>query len=453
MPRERKRLQSVQEGNLFFVRFRHPTRGSVVCVGLGGADEQATNLAALNRIWMTPDYWHTPPAGADIPDRIRRAWLGSGHAVKLKTAPKGSKTSSLAIENARLKAGEILFKREIERLLAVVERKDRELEHWRGKKVRSGPYPTLGEALAAFKAAYTGKDPNHTENVLWDLQRFVDKFIESTRIDNLVGREREISGWLHGLKNKVGKPLSPSRRMQWLWYILRLLRESGVELDKTKIDRISRKKIKEARGRIRYLPKPDAEKLASALPDYWRSAFKVQCTLGLRPEELPSLHRENFNAELSELTLAPRGHLTLKTGPRSIPVPSELRDVIRGRLALNDILFTQKAKGKKSKNAKKRVDRLWDDPKMFDRQYVKALRAAAGTVEGIDRKLLDARVGRRCCASWMLQQNIGADRIAKLLGNTAQQIIDAYGDPDTGSLNLGAMTALKEHRHLGSDGV
>lgn len=444
MPRERKRLQSKQEGNLFFVRFRHPTRASVVCVGLGDAQEHARNLQALNRIWMTPDYWHNPPTDAEMPDRIRRAWLGSGQAAKLKLPAKGKKLADVEKENARLRAGEILYKREIERLLSVVEKKDRELEHWRGKKVRSGPYPTLGEAKAAFKTAYTGKDPNHTENVLWDLQRFVEKFKETTRADAMIGREREISGWLHGLKNGKGAPLSPSRRMQWLWYILRMLRESGVELDKSQIDRISRKKIKESRGKIKYLPKPDAEKLAAALPDYWRSAFKLQCTVGLRPEEIPTLHRDNFNGDLSELNLAPRAHLTLKTGPRRIPIPAEIRPMLEARLALNDILFPQKAKSKKSKHAKKRVDRLWDDPKMFDRQYVKALRAAADSeAVGIDKNMIDARVGRRCCASWLLQDNIGADRIAALLGNTAQQIIDAYGDPDTSNLPLGSTTAMK----------
>jgi hypothetical protein len=53
-------------------------------------------------------------------------------------------------------------------------------------------------------------------------------------------------------------------------------------------------------------------------------------------------------------------------------------------------------------------------------------------------------VGRRCCASWLLQDNIGADRIAALLGNTAQQVIDAYGDPDTSKLPLSQSTVLRE---------
>src|SRR5262249_55290907 len=108
-----------------------------------------------------------------------------------------------------------------------------------------------------------------------------------------------------------------------------------------------------------------------------------------------TLHSDNFNADLSELTLAPRDHLTLKTGSRIIPIPAELRAMIRERLNANSILFPQRARGKKSKNTSKRIARLLDDPKLLDRKYLKAQQTAADTV-GISTSVNDARVGRRC---------------------------------------------------------
>jgi integrase len=80
---------------------------------------------------------------------------------------------------------------------------------------------------------------------------------------------------------------------------------------------------------------------------------------------------------------------------------------------------------------------------MFSRRYKKALTAAA-LAAGINCKM-DSRMGRRTCASLLLQANVSAEKIAALLGNSAEQILDAYGDPDVKNMALDA-TPLKTER-------
>jgi hypothetical protein len=56
---------------------------------------------------------------------------------------------------------------------------------------------------------------------------------------------------------------------------------------------------------------------------------------------------------------------------------------------------------------------------------------------------MDARIGRRTCATLLLAHDVGADRIAALLGNSAEQIIESYGDPGLKSLPLERTTVLQ----------
>ena len=149
------------------------------------------------------------------------------------------------------------------------------------------------------------------------------------------------------------------------------------------------------------------------------------------------------------------GAETLKTGSRTIPIPEDLRPIIELRARSGDFIFPEpKGKSRAKPRAQKVVTRKrpytpaegglpWRDPKMFNRRFKKSLAKAA-----IDAKVnmaMDSRIGRRTCASLLLQANISANKIAALLGNSAEQILDSYGDPDIKNLTMGA-TELKEEK-------
>lgn len=79
-------------------------------------------------------------------------------------------------------------------------------------------------------------------------------------------------------------------------------------------------------------------------------------------------------------------------------------------------------------------DFAWSDPKRFNRAYKAALAVAAKKAKLT--KNLDSRIARRSCASWLIQNNVSAEKIAKLLGNSPEMILRHYGDPDVMALDL-----------------
>ena len=56
---------------------------------------------------------------------------------------------------------------------------------------------------------------------------------------------------------------------------------------------------------------------------------------------------------------------------------------------------------------------------------------------------MDARVGRRTCASLLLQSGVSIAQVAELLGNSPEQVITSYGDPSIKTMPMGA-TELKK---------
>lgn len=148
--------------------------------------------------------------------------------------------------------------------------------------------------------------------------------------------------------------------------------------------------------------------------------------------------------------------LTLKTGPRKnpIPIPFDLRPIVARRVAECAILFPEPAAriAKRKRNRKGNLSpnslRLppstgnlpWRNPETFSRKFNQAL-VIAGRAANIEMQM-DARVGRRTCASLLLQHGIPIATIAELLGNSPEQILAAYGDPNIKTMSLSA-TELK----------
>jgi hypothetical protein len=52
----------------------------------------------------------------------------------------------------------------------------RELEHWRGRRLRTGPAVPLAEAARRWLDTYRGRDPDHMRTVRYEIQRFVRDF-------------------------------------------------------------------------------------------------------------------------------------------------------------------------------------------------------------------------------------------------------------------------------------
>jgi len=437
-----------------FIFVKHPVRKKTVCFSLGLAAEAPGNIEKLNAVYMDVTLHLNPPQDK-LPARLWEQWVGPDNVLSLhgsgKTMQGGKVNTDTPEEVAIVRAEKDGLHRQIEALLKKVERQGLELEALRGAKYRKGTFPTLGEAKSAFMAAYTGRDRSHTYNVSWDLDRFVAKFGAHVKADELEGREDEISSWLRSLK--VGeKYIGPSRRMFIRTYAIALLKFAGAMIDKSKVERPSKKDIKTARGPIRWLSKDQAEKVLKHLPAYFADAFNLQVAVGLRPSEILTLKRSDFTDDFTELTLSPLGELSLKTGSRTLPIPEALRPMLALRARVCDIIFPEpvgkvvrKARAKKnatrSRMGQAEGGRPWRDPKAFDRRFFKALKAAA--LKAKINILVDSRIGRRTCASLLLQGNVSADKIAALLGNSAAMILSHYGSPDTRNLDLSA-TSLTE---------
>jgi integrase len=433
-----------QSGDRYFCYLKHPVRKTVVNFSLGFSNEVTTNLEKLNKLYLNEEYWFSPPT--DIPQRIREQWLGPDGVLKLRgdSVRQGKQVvQPTSVEMAAVLAENEALKHDNERLHRIIEQQGRELEALRGKKYRKGIAPTLKDAcdtwLKKWRLEKRDRNPEYVKTVTWDLQRFVEAFGASKTIDKLDGAEQEINEWLHGLKKPVERdedgnvtksiPISPSRLMQLRVYVVKFLTESGVDLKRKNIARPSKKELKASRGGIRWLTREQAESLLKVLPAPFADALRIQVAIGLRPNELLTLHASQFENDYAILHLQPLDALRLKTGPRTIPIPEDLRPVLRWRAQQNDVLFPDP----KTKKA-------FADPKLFTRQFKAALVEAAVKAKPRIRIELDSRVGRRTCASLLIQANVSAEKVAALLGNSAAMILDHYGDPDIKKLDLGPTT-------------
>jgi integrase len=446
-----------KEGNGYYLYLKHPVFKKTVCFSFGDDSEVQDSLRDLNTVLMDPAKWRDPPA--TISARIRRAWLGPMGSIRLrgnevyasgKKVKEGAGTARVLAENSALKM-------RVEELMQIVDTQNRELEKLRGKKYGKGVSLTLKQACDSwFQRWKARKDPDNAASVEYNLAKFVKHFGETIKIDSLEGKEAEIDEWLQNLKTKDrtlsdgtvirGKPIGASHLMQIRVYVLKMLSECNCIIDRKKISRVKRKDLKKSRGAIKWLTLSEAQKVSSKLSAPFADAFKIQVAIGLRPDELLTLHRDNFNESFTKLTLAPLGNLTLKTGPRIIPIPEDLRPLLKWRTQQCDVLFPE-PKGHVSKRKRKRDATVpprfrgpaeggkpWRDSKMFNWRYRQALRAAAKAA-GV-KCAMDTRIGRRTCASMLLQDNISAEKIAALLGNTPAMILEHYGDPDIAKLDL-----------------
>jgi hypothetical protein len=430
MGRPPKPVSARHENGGHYAYFRHPVRERTVCINLGSDAEYTENLKALNTIRFDPMQWHEP--SNKHPESIRRQWLGPDAVVKLLGDATGKGTSKLKA-SAKVQARQTIkidvYERKIAELQAIIEKQAREIEHWRGKKLKRGPRMTLREAVDTwFKSWRVRKDETYAKTVKYDLENFVLKFDGATTTDQLEAREDEINAWIQGMKTPVerdenGKvtkwrPVSPSRIHHVRTCVLKMLSESGVHIDRSKIA-TAEKKDKP----IHWLNREQGEKIAKALPAYYAECFRVQVAIGLRPQELLTLTEGNFRNDFSTLVLAEMHGITLKTDSRTIPIPEHLRPLLKLRAKQNRLLFPDDKNGKP-----------WKSEMVFFRRYNRRLRAAAEKC-GIQMPM-DCRIGRRTCASLLIQDNVSAEKVAALLGNTPEMILSHYGDPDIASLDL-----------------
>ena len=405
MGRPRKPLKRVRRGRIWVVKFRHPLTGRTTRINLGETETEAGHcMDHLNGIWQNPAAWRQLPEGT--PQRIKDAWtaapkvtVGIGEARQDGELIDEVDVGRLASENAALRQA-------VERLGTEKLVLERKLEALWGRKVRKGPSPTLRTALDAWLRDFKRGSPAHRRNVTRELERFVHAFGSKTLVDDLSGQERRLDAWL------ADQDVVASRRQQIRIYVLRFLDDSGLHIDRKKVPAVKLKNIRSDRKPIRWLSKARAVRVAEALPNGMADAWRVQVALGLRPTELITLQRSNFSRELSAVTLAPLGNLTLKTGPRTIQVPKPIRDLIRRRLESCDILFPDEA------------GEPYADPRLFWQRYNRAL-AAAGKATAAPFGL-DARTGRRTCASILLRAGRSTEEVAILLGDRAETIREHY---------------------------
>lgn len=456
MPAIRRPIQPTLKGNVYLARFKHPVLKRTVCFTFGTAAEADTNTKALNTIFMNPALWHNPPAPPETPEPVYRQWMGKGNVVTLaggvpKRGGKVLKADAVAV--ARLEMERDALRVQLQNAFNIIAEKERELEHWRGKKTNKGPAPTLERARLNFMKDYAaGKlrrgskagtipDADAVKNIKWDLERLTAKFEEQTPADIFEGVEgaEKLNDWIHGLKNAEGKMLSATRRMQIRVYALKMLEHAGVAVERKLVARpdmnassMINDTTKQGNGVIVYLTKEEAERVAEKLAQPWADLFRVQLQLGLRPDECLTLHKNNFGAGLTTLKLTPLAFkdrfgamftLTLKTGPRELPIPEAARDIIKPRLRNKGGVVFPDADGF-----------AWNDPKKFNRQYKAALVKAAKQARV--KKTMDSRIARRTCASLLMQAGESADRVAALLGNSAAMIRKHYGDPGVLGMDL-----------------
>jgi len=191
--------------------------------------------------------------------------------------------------------------------------------------------------------------------------------------------------------------------------------------------------VRASRGPIRWLEREQAEALGETLDGYWSDVWRVQVGLGLRPTELITLKRSDFNGNYSECTLQELDGHTLKTGSRKLQVSERVREILKRRLNGNDLVFPQINNRKK-----KHAGKAWHSEHWFCRKYVRVLRAAVATMNETIAACLqpddpltiridvDARTGRRTSGSLLLRADWSIEAVAAFLGDDARTVKEHY---------------------------
>jgi len=420
MGRKRKELSAKLEGSKHVVYFNHPVRKQTLRMDLGGDAVFRDNLAWLNRVFLDEKLWDNPPE--NMPPDLRRKWLG--HSVTLSNKGvkvRGEKDDELTFEGktkdevieelqnklAESKAEAEALKDERKELHRLLNEREKELEHWKGSKIRKGPAPTLAEAKEAYLKHYTGSE-GQKQHVKSFLKKFITAHGETTSVDEFAGKEKEINSWLHNL------PISPRTRHAIRIYVINMLEQGGgIHINRKLIEAPTVKEIREARGAIKWLEKAQAQKVANKLTGYWRDLFRVQVATGLRADEIITLRRECFEKDYSKLTLQPYEHLTLKTHSRTIQVPEQIRPILKRRLKETDFLFPRPE-----------TNEPWKDRGEYHKRYNEALNAVREECN-IPFKL-DCRTGRRTCGSILIRSGQTVEHVAALLGNSPEIVREHY---------------------------
>ncbi len=429
MGRQRKALKMIQEarGKAWVAYFRHPVKNRTVRFPLGDSPGVAkTALDWLNTVFMIEANWTKAPAG--LPKDIADAWgFDDGSIETLPGGKLRQRKKEIPVDRDELAAAKMdaeFYRVEYEKLLLEFKALRKEAEHWRGRKLRTGPSPTLKKAFDTFMGNYKGRDADHTKNVRYDLERFMLHFDpagdgreagESIEVDELSGREKDIDSWLRGLVTSKNLPLGAGRRDQIRKIVLKFLEDSDVAIDRKAITRAGKKEVRADRGAIRWLERSLADAVANALEAPWNDYFRIQVAMGFRPDELLTLKRADFSGENFEMVaLSPLDHLTLKQGSRRIRVPEALREILMRRFEENALyLFPDPKTGKP-----------WGDPKKYNLQYNAALKKA-GAAAGVPFTM-DCRIGRRTCASLLLREGVGVERVASMLGDDPKTVREHY---------------------------
>ena len=291
---------------------------------------------------------------------------------------------------------------------------------------------TLETALENWKKRLVGDDDYVTDQG-WTAGMFVERFDKTTKVADMAGREREINDWIAGIKHTEGKRegqrIGAGRRQEIRRVVLKFLTDSGLDPDRKAIKRPGKKDVRNDRGAVRWLDKVQATAMANKVEaGYWNDCFRFQLATGLRPDELTTLKRDDFNSDFSKLTLSPLDHLTLKEGSRTITVPQHVRGIVERRLKKNAILFSFVGE-----RWKKLWGKPWPNAKMFDRKYLAALRAAAKLAS--IPFTVDCRIARRTCATLLLAAGEPPKAVADYLGDDLQTILEHYAAAMPGSLD------------------
>lgn len=456
MGRRRKPLTMSTEGATSVCYFLHPFRKNddgkplTVRANLGPNGKYYPHL---NRVFMNPAFWYNLPE--DFPPALRTLWLG-----ELKPTDSAAKENLIRQLEESASDGEQLTLEAVELLTAQhaeeVRKLKAEITHWKGRRMREGPVPSLIEARKNFLASLKATlDKQHREHIEYDTQRFVDAFGADTPADVFYGAEEKLDTWLAGLMCRFQKPktpppgwqppeprpLGPTTRNRIRTYALKMLDFAGILVDRHRVAAAGKREIRRARGPRRWVSKKQAEQLAKHLVEYWSDAWRVQVGIGLRPDELITLKESDFTKDLKVLTLSPLDigdvHLTLKLGSRSIQVPSKTRTIIRRRLKAwphgtgIKILFPFYSKRPDRTGGVQ--PRPWTDAQYFDKSYREALQAAALDA-GIVVKM-DCRIGRKTCANILLRDGMSPEAVARLLGDDLKTLLEHYAQIHSEEVN------------------
>lgn len=397
------KLKREPNGKSYSAYIRHPIFKQTRRIRLGAnAAIAEQNLKFLNAIFTNPAAWENPPEGNDD---IRNQWFGIENLVETSTAEfptigeqilQASHDRELRDENTRLKSENRTLRKQLERE--------------RGKKLRQGPSPSLQTAVDAWVKKLHG-DSDYARNTATDARKFVNQFGPETLVDDMEGRESDIAAWIGGLKTANRIALSAGRRRQIRLVALKFLEDSGALMSRKSVKPPTRKEVRRDRGAIRWLDADQCKAVSEKMTVEFKDVFDIQCGIGLRASEVATLKRADFSPDYGSLTLSPLGGLTLKTGSRAITVSRfpEVQKILKRRAESAQILFNQKGRPYLLRR--------------FFKNYNAALNAARGDIPF----KLDARTGRRSCASQLIRAGKSIEAVAALLGDDPNTIREHYG--------------------------